>query len=280
MKQRLAYFRRALQTRVGSLSTHRSILVYQMGKVGSNTVYRSLKQSNLRNPVYHLHTLSADRLRRAKNQNAHVPRHLRLSHLNTSEIIRHRIDRGRERWFVVTLIREPIARAVSDLFQNAKTLCPEVLDEQGRIHPDKAVARITKTFSEFEEATDYVCTWFDREIKPVFGIDVFNEPFDCKSGYQIYDADGAKLLLFRLEDLNERFEEAMAEFLPGHPKIQMVEGNVRTRKRRAADSYEKVKNSLVLPRDVVEKIYCTRFVRHFYSQDMISCFVDRWSSNE
>ncbi len=34
------------------------ILIYTMGKVGSMTVYQSLKEAKLGNPVYHIHFLT------------------------------------------------------------------------------------------------------------------------------------------------------------------------------------------------------------------------------
>lgn len=39
-------------------SNQSPILIYQMGKVGSKTVYESLKALNLATPVYHTHLLN------------------------------------------------------------------------------------------------------------------------------------------------------------------------------------------------------------------------------
>ena len=40
------------------------ILIYQMGKVGSKSIEKSLRYLNLKIPIYHLHFLSPNRVRR------------------------------------------------------------------------------------------------------------------------------------------------------------------------------------------------------------------------
>ncbi len=75
---------------------------------------------------------------------------------------------GKIRWKVITLVREPIARAISDVFQNVYAIIPRI----NRLSEKEAFASVSEHILEhlnsFNEANDYVCTWFDREIKAVF----------------------------------------------------------------------------------------------------------------
>ncbi|ARA94416.1 hypothetical protein AWN76_015485 [Rhodothermaceae bacterium RA] len=74
------------------------ILVYQMGKVGSSTVTRTLAMLGLSEPVLHLHTLNPETLRRAvERQRASVrPR------LNATRYARHfyaeELEAFQDRW--------------------------------------------------------------------------------------------------------------------------------------------------------------------------------------
>ena len=56
-------------------------------------------------------------------------------------------------------------------------------------------------------------TWFDSEMKSVFGIDVFSSDFPKSRGYKIYKEEHADLLLMRSEDINKCVSEAFKEFL-------------------------------------------------------------------
>ncbi len=41
---------------------HPPILIYQMGKVGSNTVHKTLLASGIQNPVFHVHFLTKEKI--------------------------------------------------------------------------------------------------------------------------------------------------------------------------------------------------------------------------
>ena len=253
-----------------------SILVHTMGKVGSSTVARSLNRSSIDLPVYHTHFLSQDGINRVearyRDDGLMVPAHIRRS-----QDLRWRVSKGETGWLVVSLVRDPIARSVSDLFQNASTLWPELVDDNGNVDPDLALEWISSRLASFDEETDYVCTWFDQEMQPVFNIDVFDTSFDHERGYTVCSSSVANLLLLRLEDLNSVFQPAMRTLLPDQPEVEMVRANVRSDKTGPRTTYQTVKDEMSLPLSTVERIYDSRFVRHFYTASMVDTFIDRWT---
>lgn len=248
-----------------------------MGKVGSSTVVRSLQQTDLDLPTYQAHFLSRNGIDRV----ASVYRDKGLSrpaHLRRSRRLRQRLDWGGENWRVITLFREPIARKISDLFENAPTLWPDLVADDGRIDPAHAQKRILADLDDFDETTDYVCTWFDEEIRSVFGVDLFDAPFDHDRGYTIRKSNSARILFLRLEDLNRTFQPALQEFLPGSPDVDMIRSNVRSNPEKTADPYQIVKRNITVPRETAERIYRSRFVQHLYTNAMIDRFLDCWCS--
>jgi hypothetical protein len=144
------------------------------------------------------------------------------------------------------------------------------------VKPDAAVRLLTEQLAAFSEATDYVCGWFDRELKTVFGVDIFAEPFDHARGYRIIETPRAKVLVLRMEDLDRALTPSLREILPSSPTLGMVRANVRAETEEAA-IYRGVKERLRLPKAVVEQVYSSRYVQHLYSPDMVERFRARWS---
>ena len=78
------------------------ILIYQPGKVGSMTVYNKIKALDIE--VLHLHTIDIDNSHKLPTQ---LNKQKRLSCK-----LYHQITRSRN-WDLITIVREPLARAVS-----------------------------------------------------------------------------------------------------------------------------------------------------------------------
>lgn len=156
------------------------ILMYQMGKVGSQTVRMSLIRSGLLSAaIYSPHFLSKEGIESALRyhldlQTPYVPFHLRRSMLLRRKITRYK---DRTTWKVISLVRDPISRELSDFFTNVREFHPELIAPTGEPNLDTSVSFLLSSLRAFEESSDYVCNWFDKEMKIVFDIDVYNYPF-------------------------------------------------------------------------------------------------------
>ena len=71
------------------------IIVYQMGKVGSSTVYRSLVNSYLKNPVYQVHFLSDEGIRNAEEYFLCLDLPIRVEHIERSKLLRKKMSKNR-----------------------------------------------------------------------------------------------------------------------------------------------------------------------------------------
>jgi hypothetical protein len=118
-----------------------------MGKVGSSTVYTSLQALSLPNPIYHVHFLNDERLAMVKadiarlkqeQTNSDFVNRLRRSvvheHYNASLAVKRRLEREQDqRWLVISLVRDPIARRISAFFETMWNFHPELIDAQGNV---------------------------------------------------------------------------------------------------------------------------------------------------
>lgn len=255
------------------------IIIYQMGKVGSSTVFSSLKQSDIQNPVIQIHFLSKNGIEEAEAYFQNLPNPVNAHHIQRSKTLREKIIRNRFdpnlSWRIVTLVRDPIAREISDFFQNINLYHPELFDQNAKLDENRSTKLLCEILNNFNESADYACTWFDKELKAVFDIDVFSYPFDTKKGYSIMEKGNVKVLCIRLEDLDTVFGDAMTRLLSKKLHFTLHKKNIGQEKP-LSESLKVTLEKLVLPNDTYNKIYSSRFVRHFYSQDMIDSFIAKW----
>jgi hypothetical protein len=154
------------------------ILIYQMGKVGSTTVYDSLRAAALPNAIFHLHFISQDFRENKKNLKAvgidppPYPFYL-------GDAVRKVLPRPCK---IISLVRDPIAVVVSGLFQNPYFANEEIRRPQEQLTMRK---HINTWNASFRTIRLYVNEWFDRELKQVLVL-MFFHTLSCKRQHAIY----------------------------------------------------------------------------------------------
>jgi hypothetical protein len=250
------------------------VLVYQMSKVGSTSLVYSLQLAYLRAgladvSLRHVHTLSNLDLHEQNARAAHAPAE-QFALLGEYRQIRREIDADPAvHWNVVSLVRDPVARHVSDFFHHIDRHLPgwRRAWRDGNLTVDHVMARFLST-------ADHVDHWFDTEVKLVFGVDVFQTPFPHEAGYCLYTRPPrVSVAVIRLEDL-DRVAGRAAEELLGLPRFRMHPFNAGT-EGDYADLYAAFKRR-PLPADFLDRAYAGRVARHFYSDQERERFARRW----
>lgn len=259
------------------------LLVHTMGKVGSTTISASLRERGIRRTmmVFQPHFVSdegrafAERLategvggwsRLVKKERGGFLRNRQLNRELS------RMKAAGERVKVITMVRDPVATNLSGLFHNhiwwpaeIKALCAE---------PSPACLEALQAHFLTRYPHDVPETWFDMEVRALYGVDVYAEPFDPARGYAIYRSDFADVLLLRLESLNQCAPAALSEFM-GLDAFELVESNTAEDKSYA-DLYKAFRRELALPESYLDRVYGTRFATHFYSADELAAFRRKW----
>lgn len=255
------------------------ILVYQMAKVGSTSVHATLEALDPpRRPCLKVHFLSEQGARRERALDRRVGGLVYVSYYGALAVaLGERLRRfGRSFQLpVVSLVRDPIARQVSGLFQSPDFARVALRDRSGRFDVDRVVSYLEERFRTADPCGG-ADRWFDEELAQVFGIDVFEKPFPRERGYTILRGSRARVLLLRVEDLDRTLGPGLLELLDLPKQPPIVRSNVRERTADAAE-YAEVLERFRLPREVVEGIYSRRLVRHFYTEARIAAFRRRWT---
>lgn len=275
---------------------HPPIVIYQMSKVGSKSIYYSLKEHPIPNMLFHVHQLNIDAINRWRKiiderinqiRSQKVSDGVKISRIVYNKNLRGKLNNDiklREKfnkyktafdWKIITLVREPIARMLSDFYFGIQSRYPEATDYKGNIILKKSMDIFKKNLRRFDESKDMTSKWFDNEFKEVIGIDVYDYPFDHEKGYTIIKAGNIEVLIIKLEELDKCFISAMSDFL-GIQNARMTRKNTGNEKNYS-HIYKKALKSILIDNSICQRIYSAKFVRHFYSQEEIGNFAKKWS---
>lgn len=248
------------------------IAVYQMGKVGSETILRSLEASNLNNKIYHIHVLSPNNLEAAikYHESRNRPLTLQLQHsLVFREYLGNKDYLGLK---VITGVREPIIQFISAFFQNVKVEHPEFLNQDGSWESEGIYNLLYQRIME----NRLNCGWFDNEFKSALDIDVYQYDFNHDEGYSLIETEKVDVLILCLEK-SDHWSEIISDFLSLESELKLVKTNCADTKDYK-DIYQETIARLKLPVSHLRSIYSSKFCQHFYSADMIEKFISRWAA--
>jgi len=112
-------------------------------------------------------------------------------HIDSGELLLDLYNKtGGGGWKIITIVRDIVAVKTASFFENLNLYLNdynELILKDGSVNAVVAANALMEQFSNFNESKDYVCTWFDQEIKQMAGIDVFSHPFDHKKGCDNYE---------------------------------------------------------------------------------------------
>ena len=253
------------------------LLVLQMGKVGSSSIYEGLRKSRGIHglPVFHLHYISEESVAKVvsfyRQRSATYIRH----HLLVGKILSDKYASDQiEFTNIITAVREPIARKVSAFFENYPQTHPELLNYVGEEFVERAVAKLHEIFEEEASVIrDLGDKWFQNEIYTPFGLDVFSPPEKIKSGCYGFENEKARLVLFKMEQMTGCFL-AGTNWLLGK-EIPLGVRNLGSQKTYSSD-YQAVKVRLKLRESVVREVLSSRLVNSFYANEK-ETLVKKWT---
>jgi hypothetical protein len=271
----------------GAGKISRPVVIHNMAKVGSKTLMLSLQAYDPGAEVHQTHNLTPSGLFLAEEKMAQLPAPF-WAHIDQSRQLgrRIRLERDGPRWAVISLVRDPVARDVSYFFQCLPLLRPDA--EAAFTSGSLTITGLVDIFLEHlddDAALHFVgrpSTWFDLEVKPTFGIDVYAQPFPKERGYQTYAGPNADLLLLRLESLEQCVHPALEHFLGIRDFVLLSDNTATQRQVRPGLSYYALYDEFCarvrFPADYLDEAYSSKLATHFYTDAELRVFRQRWLS--
>lgn len=245
------------------------VIVYQMGKVASTAVARCLR-AQCPNPVYQVHRMTEDYIDEVYETHRRGRFAPMLPYDYRGRLLYKRIVEPRKPAYLISLVRDPVARNISGYFQNRVQTTGVPVTEL-----DLDVPALTEDFLEtypYEVALE----WFDRELKRTTGIDIFAHAFDPEQGHRTVQEGPFQLLVVRTDLPDEEKGVALGEFLGETVEIRRFHESAD---KAYAEKYAAFKSSVELPDSYLDRMYDSRLARHFFSTDEIDRLRARWSGS-
>ena len=270
-----AIYSRKLGRRMRAIRDAKPVLIYQMGKVGSSTIVRTIDKLNLREPVFHIHTLKPDTRERAIQMELSHARRLTSNHLEVSGHLIGALSNGVFPARVITMTREPIGRAISHVFENIRRFAPNAKGNNSDIDLDQINDHLVQILSSSSGLANPT-RWFDSELNDIYGIDVFSKPYNFDKGYTILSGPPVSSMVIRMEDLDRSLANALSDFFViDVSDLQLEPDNIGSKKWYASALAE-IKSNLKLTPDVLDSVLNTKYAQHFYKGERDQ-LIDKWS---
>lgn len=245
------------------------VIVFQMGKVGSTSVASSFPTAG--HPLsVQTHHLYRPRIEAAKQWSRERGLPIRAHFFHADAVARRVVEKGRP-FKLITLVREPVGRSVSNFFHNFERFVGTPLAKSNH-----STEELTELLVAHEKELD-LGRWFQREFEPALGVDVYEHPFPHAEGVQVIPSGGGEILVLRLETPDNAKERAIAAFL-GETHFSLVSANVGASKEYG-DGYRRFRQTAVLPEDFLERKLSTIYARHFYSDAERADIRQKWSTD-
>lgn len=245
------------------------ILIFTIGKVGSSSVYISLKENKFINiPIFHLHSLNPERLEEQKKYYGQSKRNSIPFHLIQGEIISQLLPSFGGKIHLFTLLREPITREISSLFQDSFNFFDTQELGDGRM---KEVVKNKLQSLRRELPED---EWFRSELKTVFGFDITSFDFNPEIGWQIKEKKDTKIAIMRLENLDDCFNDVCKLMFDSDCDYQLLSKNKAVNKFYY-EAYKTIKHQTGYTKSEMNQVFDSRFIQKFYP-DFTEVIRKRW----
>ncbi|MFW6047622.1 MAG: putative capsular polysaccharide synthesis family protein [Candidatus Woesearchaeota archaeon] len=240
------------------------VLVYTMGKVGSTTVYKTIKKHCPKKLTYHVHFLSDNYLNSPNPNKSNFDHNRRLAK-NIRSVINLFPNK---RIKIISLVRDPISRDISNVFENPKNFIDKDSLEK------YSVPELIDIYQKKETHT-YTLNWFSKEFQNYTNINIYNYPFQKEDGFSIIKDKEFEVLLIKMEYLNENGSIALSKFLKVKiPELELENmGAMKTTKmlqKKFAEQYVPNKSE-------INTVYNSTLVNHFYSEKEINNLKNKWN---
>jgi hypothetical protein len=171
---------------------------------------------------------------------------------------------------IITLTRDPVARNISAFFQNLDVFC-HAGDARN------AGKLIEIFFNKYNQ--DIPLNWFDREFREATGIDVYKHEFNKELGYSVIGNRGLEVLIIKSEISDDNKTAGLRSFLGDACGIRAISKSNVGVDKNYADVYNDFLGSVVFRDGYLDRMYHSKYVRHFYTENEIREFYARWKSN-
>lgn len=243
------------------------ILVFTMAKVGSLSVYFSLKKSTNRQAIFHVHSLNEEEVKEGIQlcfDNKIYP-----GSKSPVFLINKKIIKKRKPYKIICLFRDPLERNVSAFF--------EVFE----LHTGEKSTEFTGDFEKLKQLYyenlnhTFPINWFEKQFFEATDINIFDYNYDKDKGYQIIKKEPIEVLLINSNVADPIKEKLIMDFCD-LKTFTLKNRNISSTKEYAA-YYKEFKSNIKFSKEYLNQLYDSNYAKHFFSEKHIEAQKQKWS---
>lgn len=245
-----------------------AVFVFTIQKTGSTSLAQALKSHGVKRS-YRFHSFFLEHLNITDRDSKRVEHQKKLY---------NRFIKTNREINIISIVRDPIEQSISHFFDSFRT--------ELKIRNLKELIAVYKHHYS-EKYFLSLLSWFDDNFLRTLGIDIFQYPYSQEKGFGLFHQDKKHILIFDSEIPDNEKEKLIRDLL-GLKKFKL--GRVFTKRdmtksigisREKIDSlWEDFVKTVSFSPSLLEKIYHSKFCRHFYSPEKLKMFKERWKREE
>jgi len=243
------------------------IIVFTMAKVGSLSVYFSLKKWTKNQALFHVHSL--DEVEIKKGNDLCFENNIYPGSKSPVFLINRKIINKEKPHKIICLFRDPLERNISAFF--------DVFE----LHTGKKPAEYTGDFETLKQRYyeklnhTFPLNWFEKQFFEGTNINVYKNDFDKEKGFQIIKENYVEVLLINSNVDNKLKEELIAKFC--ELKDFKLENRNISSEKEYAEYYKEFKNTMRFSKEYINQLYGSKYAKHFFSEEYIRKQIEKWS---
>lgn len=135
----------------------------------------------------------------------------------------------------------------------------------------------SKYVTDQRDTVDLIQTRLDVGFKDFFGFNLYDYPFDKERGYSVIKENNVEIFIYQCERLGEIYQN-LFEFLGVFEGGSLRLGNVADKKWYFS-YYKQAISDIEFSREYFESCYGSEELHHFYSEEDIKGFRNKWINN-
>lgn len=259
----------AVRNVIQIISSKELIIITTPGHVGSSTVFRSLKnvpELSRCARIFDIHSLR-ERFNNKLFVNSISQRHV------LQEVLRFMLTQKwltRKRIFVISVVRDPVARALGGMFQNSRVFIKNMdVNQIPEAQYENACGEIYHQFvngGHLLKTTEWQLSFYKSELLTYWNFNL--EGHNFKKGNVLHHGNH-KMILLTLENLEVGFADMMKQEFG-------VSTSVIVSNRNSNLFYKYCKTTLKFDSSLLKKIYADPFFEKVYGNEKVSEMFDYW----
>jgi len=234
-----------------------SVILYQMGKVGSSSLKGTLNHYKFKSLHIHRYFWT--------NNERPVSLMPFLLKLKQNRILKKLLKA--EKVKVITFYRDPLPRNISSFFQNLDIYFSK--KERKNLSYEILKHKFNSSF-RFHDTPN---NWFDLELKRKLNLDIFEIPFDKEKGFVIIKKGSVEVFVCITNKLNT-LENELAEFLEVD-EFKLLSKNIGEEKWYRKH-YKEFREKYKPTQEMLDQLYKSKTINYFFTPNQIETLRNKW----